>query len=391
MTENAEAILKEAIQLAKAGKNAEARPLLDRVTELDPYNEKAWLWLSGVVDTDDDRRICLENVLTINPANERAKKGLEAINASAPPPPAPLAPPPPAAPAAPTWSAYNPATSPQEPAPAQPTPPSTSSAYDPPTATSSASSTFVPEEPAAEIYDDWIGSLNLGGKTKKASNTEAVGPFTVPEAFDDDAFADVSLSGFSFGIDDEEDADDQPAYIPPPRNSVASAFIDEVGDVDFGSDPFGDDDEDPDPFNDPFMDGNDRADDAFGGSGSLNSGLFSVAALDDEAVDNKPVRGGRAGAAAGRGDAARGAGSNAARQAGGGKGASASRNFIGDDVKPADELDPGEYFKRIPENIRATRLPGTDAPRPVLLRLLVMILVVLNLLAAAWLALQLAG
>jgi tetratricopeptide (TPR) repeat protein len=47
-----------------------------RVIEVDERNEQAWLWLSGVVDTDEDRLICLENVLMLNPENVRARAGL---------------------------------------------------------------------------------------------------------------------------------------------------------------------------------------------------------------------------------------------------------------------------------------------------------------------------
>lgn len=52
----------------------------------DERNETAWLWLSGAVDNDEERAICLENVLTINPANERARRGLEELRRRVPPP-----------------------------------------------------------------------------------------------------------------------------------------------------------------------------------------------------------------------------------------------------------------------------------------------------------------
>lgn len=61
---------------AKAGRAAEARRLLETVLDADERNEQAWLWLSGVVDDDEERIICLENVLTINPHNEVARQGL---------------------------------------------------------------------------------------------------------------------------------------------------------------------------------------------------------------------------------------------------------------------------------------------------------------------------
>ncbi|MCP5095893.1 MAG: hypothetical protein GY943_10095 [Chloroflexi bacterium] len=69
-------LLKAGIKALKAGKRDEARKLLMQVVKLDEDNERAWLWLSGAVKSKDERRICLENVLTINPDNEMAKKGL---------------------------------------------------------------------------------------------------------------------------------------------------------------------------------------------------------------------------------------------------------------------------------------------------------------------------
>lgn len=72
-------ILEQAMVAARAGRKAEARQLLERVLEADERNEQAWLWMSGVVDDDAERIICLENVLTINPYNETARKGLAAL------------------------------------------------------------------------------------------------------------------------------------------------------------------------------------------------------------------------------------------------------------------------------------------------------------------------
>jgi tetratricopeptide (TPR) repeat protein len=69
--------LRDGIAAAKAGRRGQARELLMRVIEADERNEQAWLWLSGVVDTDEDRLICLENVLTLNPDNVRARAGLK--------------------------------------------------------------------------------------------------------------------------------------------------------------------------------------------------------------------------------------------------------------------------------------------------------------------------
>ena len=75
-------MLNRAIIAAKAGRNAEARQLLEAVLDADERNERAWLWLSGAVDSDEERVICLENVLSINPANQAARKGLAVLRAA---------------------------------------------------------------------------------------------------------------------------------------------------------------------------------------------------------------------------------------------------------------------------------------------------------------------
>ena len=72
-------LLQQGIALAKAGHHEQARIILLQVIELDERNESAWLWLSGVVDNDDDKAVALENVLVINPSNEWAKRGLQLL------------------------------------------------------------------------------------------------------------------------------------------------------------------------------------------------------------------------------------------------------------------------------------------------------------------------
>ncbi len=86
---NVDAIVQEGIAAVKAGHRDEARRILVRATELDERNEQAWLWLSACVDSIDEQRICLENVLSINPANQKAQRGLDTLNKrqSAPPTP----------------------------------------------------------------------------------------------------------------------------------------------------------------------------------------------------------------------------------------------------------------------------------------------------------------
>lgn len=85
-------LLAQGIAAARAGRADEARATLLKVLETDDRSEPAWLWLSGLLETPDERRVCLENVLTINPANAHARRGLELLSRSSPPA-APEAPP----------------------------------------------------------------------------------------------------------------------------------------------------------------------------------------------------------------------------------------------------------------------------------------------------------
>jgi tetratricopeptide (TPR) repeat protein len=73
--------LTDGIAAAKAGKRAEARELLLRVVNADENNVRAWLWLSGVVTTLEDREVCLQNVLALDPENEAAQRGLAKVRA----------------------------------------------------------------------------------------------------------------------------------------------------------------------------------------------------------------------------------------------------------------------------------------------------------------------
>ena len=71
--------LDDAIHAIRVGNREEGRRLLEQLLETDENNEQIWLWLTSVVDTDEDREVCLENVLALNPQNVVARRGLEAI------------------------------------------------------------------------------------------------------------------------------------------------------------------------------------------------------------------------------------------------------------------------------------------------------------------------
>lgn len=66
-------------EAAKQGDRARAHDLFRQAIEVDPYHEQVWLWLASVVETDDDRRVCFENVLQLNPSNPMARRQLQRL------------------------------------------------------------------------------------------------------------------------------------------------------------------------------------------------------------------------------------------------------------------------------------------------------------------------
>lgn len=84
-------LLRQGVEAIRAGNKQRGRELLLQVVEEDDRNELAWLWLSATTDDRDEKIVCLENVLTINPENEKARQGLEKLSAPLPEPPLPPA------------------------------------------------------------------------------------------------------------------------------------------------------------------------------------------------------------------------------------------------------------------------------------------------------------
>jgi hypothetical protein len=64
------------VAAAKGGQRRVAAVLLARAVQLDPQHELGWLWLSGVIEKPEEIAFCLRSALALNPANERARKGL---------------------------------------------------------------------------------------------------------------------------------------------------------------------------------------------------------------------------------------------------------------------------------------------------------------------------
>lgn len=73
------ASLQHAVSAIRSGDRETGQHVLRTILEVDPNNEQAWLWLSGISDCDEHRRHCMERVLAINPANTFAQRGLSSL------------------------------------------------------------------------------------------------------------------------------------------------------------------------------------------------------------------------------------------------------------------------------------------------------------------------
>ena len=210
MAANVDAMVNEGVNAFKAGRKEEARALLLKATELDQFNEQAWLWLSGLMDGPDDQRTCLENVLAINPNNERAKQGLAYLtgqtSAGNPSPFAAGMPPPAPSPSAPTsveWSASN---SPGTPAWNRP----------------------PPIEPTPAALDDWVTNLNLqsGDVPGSAPGSSSTSPSPFGDFdMDEDMFAGGPFSAAPLDLGEEAPAPSRRSPTSPssPARSAAPA------------------------------------------------------------------------------------------------------------------------------------------------------------------------
>jgi hypothetical protein len=80
--ENDFARLMEAGRLAYGqGNRQRAHDLWREAATMDPYSEQVWLALLDVLDSDEDRVVCLQNIIAINPMNIQARRQLRAYGA----------------------------------------------------------------------------------------------------------------------------------------------------------------------------------------------------------------------------------------------------------------------------------------------------------------------
>jgi hypothetical protein len=340
MPANVDGMVREGVSAYRAGRKDEARALLLRAVEIDQYNEQAWLWLSAVVESTDEQRTCLENVLTINPNNDRAKQGLNMLMQKSASP-------------APTQSASSQAddvlagasfTGVSTPQPAAnpfgsddddelPSSIEWDAPAAPPTASSSASSNYKVNEPSAAEYDDWVSNLNLGGSsaasedTFESSSMDAAAQF-MSTPFDDDDDDLFDLRASTTAADDDEDdlfssgpfsaPDTSPPVnkTPPPAKTSTPAFS---------------------PKSSP-------------------AAKQSADSLLDEIEDEDTF------------------------------GSGFDQDY---DQEELDKLDASEFFQYIPKNIQPTRLPGTREGYPAMVIIGLLGVIVLNIGAVALLVMNL--
>jgi hypothetical protein len=374
MSANVDAMVRAGAEAYRNGNKGDARTLLEKAIELDQYNEQAWLWLSAVVDTPEEQRTCLENVLVINPNNERALMGLRSLGID------PGIPQKPATPTPDTSTDDNQSVSPfdfgddaddlfaDNPKPA---------GGDDIIATSSASSQYRGDTYSNEDYDDWMSNLNIGqtGQSAPASGTSASGASASGasasggDAFGGDAFGGDAFGGDAFGGDafGGDAFGDQTTYDEDTFDSGGGAF----GDDAFTSDDFG---------GDAFTTGAGGAfTDDIASADDVNVGFdasFAEDLVDDdeyEAYDEFET-------------------------------AVQEEIFSDDDVFasegdfyiPDDDDDDAQasdedFFQYIPKEIDMTRLPGEDEDRPTVLIAVAVLLVVMNLGAVGMLVTSLTG
>jgi twitching motility two-component system response regulator PilG len=77
--QDAQALLRDGIDIAKTGDKKLAHTLLAKATRLDPQNENAWLWRASVAHDCAEAAHCLQHVLSLNPHNQIAIKGLASL------------------------------------------------------------------------------------------------------------------------------------------------------------------------------------------------------------------------------------------------------------------------------------------------------------------------
>jgi hypothetical protein len=71
-----DSVLRAGIKAAQQGNDDRARELLEQVLRRKRNSEIAWIWMTVVVKSSKEKRVCLKNILRINPDNQAARDAL---------------------------------------------------------------------------------------------------------------------------------------------------------------------------------------------------------------------------------------------------------------------------------------------------------------------------
>ncbi len=358
MAVNVDAMLRAAVEAYRAGNKAAARALLDKVLEVDEYNENAWMWMSAAVDTPEEQRTCLENVLVINPKNEKARMGMKSLGFD--PDSASSAP---AAPSAASASVFTANDFGGDSGGA--------SVWDDdasPTASSSASSTsFRGSDASNSDLDSWISGMGIGSAPKQPSLAPTPHPFSDAIIGDDIEDDDISFDEFDDRMnnmfnEDEFDVDTSAPSKPAPARSSSPASR-PIPPASFSSPSIFDEEED---------DGESPFDDDIGGMTDEDFDDFNAMLSEPPSAAPAPSR-----PSSGRQSPGRDSSPRPSARA-----AAPAREEADAGTPP----EPAQLFAMIPKEVEvASRLPGEDeeSPRPLLIG--VIVLFVLNLAALGFL------
>lgn len=344
MPANVQGMVREAMRAIKAGNKAEARALLEKALELEENNEQAWMWLSAVVDSVDEQIVCLENVIYLNPDNANARRGLESLRAQ--------------------HGIPEPEPEPDDRPLFEPEPDtygSSAPAFD----------TFDlnggDSTPAFDTFDlnDSDSAFSDDARSLLGDDNALADDFNA-SAFDDASFGD---SSYSDTADADDSYDDEPAISLDDRVGGSSVFTADVEDM-FGEDLFSDDDFSSEAI--PEADLNDF----FAPAATMSGGAPAFTDTVDDFASDVPV--------------SRAAFTDTS-------GLDDGPGIADDDFSEFEDDDEPEWatdettrlFNMIPAEIKATRLPGISESHPRSLLLTLSLLALLNVLALAWLVLNL--
>lgn len=77
-------LIREGLRAYARGNFQQAHDVWRQAATLTPHNEQVWLLLLSILKDKDDRRVCLENIVAINPDNQQAQQQLQLLQAQQP-------------------------------------------------------------------------------------------------------------------------------------------------------------------------------------------------------------------------------------------------------------------------------------------------------------------